>query len=735
MAREEIEVEVTKKQLELLKKCDTAGKIIAITDDVANIYANDIKIGYKDTADSELVTGNIKIGNNATSHGDNSIVIGNTSQTSDLSIVLGHNAETRYQNSIQIGTGINKKQGTVQIIDTTILNADGKIPTKSIDGTDGDGNNFLMDNGEWGDPKVDIDKKLEDVIPSNMLTVYIGNDTSQRRNGYWKNNNGVAIYTETNNNYRAVNAQDIGGLYKIIVKRLRQNTDVQIDGFQSIFIVDEDYKIIESYTNPTDGYFDKEIFVPYRAKYLLLNYYIVSNDLQFDGYKYNKTVDKDGITETLFENLLKETNGNRYITFNEYEGNKWWTSDGYKIESQENQHNYVKRAVITVNQGSFYKVIYGQYQFSISNKTAMYLCDDDGNVIKTYDIYPDNIFSIPFGVTKIYINFWTSSNPPQRIIEYSNNCLLNKNVAIIGDSISTNGNTGTYANTVEMTISNEDVGKTLSAYPTMYDVNANLSLGGHTFTSAEVGEEVEFVPTSNDVGKVIGLPNNYNNNALTTWWEFAKDYFGFNPIPVCWSGSSIARHENEVANPELKCSYSWHNSQIRKCGIREVGTMNRTAPDVIIVYRGCNDMTHSPYSRLTNGYFDNPTFDYPTDDTLEDGTHGFKEAYVLLISKLRKAYPNAKIILCTLAVFKRINYSHFPTNNGLYTLPQMNNAIREIADYMGCGLIEFDKCGITFENCYNEGYITDSNTTPTHPSEKGHFMMGVKAINDLKKYC
>ena len=91
-------------------------------------------------------------------------------------------------------------------------------------------------------------------------------------------------------------------------------------------------------------------------------------------------------------------------------------------------------------------------------------------------------------------------------------------------------------------------------------------------------------------------------------------------------------------------------------------------------------------------------------------------------------------MLCTLNVFKRVNYSHFPTNNGLNTLPEYNNAIREAANFFGCGLIEFDKDGITFENCYSEGYITDSSTTPTNPSDKGHYLMGKKAIADIKTF-
>lgn len=70
----------------------------------------------------------------------------------------------------------------------------------------------------------------------------------------------------------------------------------------------------------------------------------------------------------------------------------------------------------------------------------------------------------------------------------------------------------------------------------------------------------------------------------------------------------------------------------------------------------------------------------------------------------------------------------------IFDLPQMNNAIREVANAMGVGMIEFDKDGITFENCTSEGYITDSATTPTHPNEKGHTQMAKKAVADMQSY-
>lgn len=306
--------------------------------------------------------------------------------------------------------------------------------------------------------------------------------------------------------------------------------------------------------------------------------------------------------------------------------------------------------------------------------------------------------------------------------------LTNKTVAILGDSISTNGDysdTNLYGNVPEIVIHNDDIGVTLSAYVTYYDVGTVI--GGYTITSADIGTELSFTPTADDVGKMIGVPLNYNSSTLIPWWMRVKNVMDFNPVPVCWSGSSISSHEG---NKEIyKTSYAWHDAQIRKCGVRTPGSMDRTAPDLVIIYRGVNDFSHTPYTRLDPDYFDDDSWSYPVSDY--DQYYQFKSGLVLTIKKLRSVYPQAKIILCTLNVFKRVYYSEFPTNNGINTLPQYNNAIREVADYMGCGLIEFDKDGITFENCYSEGYITDSSTNSTHPNNKGHAVMANRALRDL----
>ncbi len=295
-------------------------------------------------------------------------------------------------------------------------------------------------------------------------------------------------------------------------------------------------------------------------------------------------------------------------------------------------------------------------------------------------------------------------------------------IAILGDSISTQIN----RNAVDIKITKEDIEKEIYAFPTYYDIG--IVIGGYEIKNSDVGRKIKVIPTIDDLNKSIGKPLNYNNDVKKVWWQYIEEYYNCEINPVCWSGSSYTSHEYHIL--ELKGSYAWHNSQITKLGFRIKGSNERIAPDIIILYRGCNDMTHFPYSRITNEYFKRCDWKYPESDKVEE-EYGILEAISITIKKIRKVYPNTKIVLATHVPFKRINCENFPSNNGFYNLSQLNKAIKELAEFFGCYTIDFDKCGITFENCYSEEYITDSLINPTHPNDKGHELMGRQAIYDL----
>ena len=313
----------------------------------------------------------------------------------------------------------------------------------------------------------------------------------------------------------------------------------------------------------------------------------------------------------------------------------------------------------------------------------------------------------------------------------------NLTISVLGASSSTKED----RNAVEIIIGAKDVGVELSAYPTYYDIGTTI--GGYTIAKNDIGKELTFTPVQSDIGKTIGNPKNYNESEVKVWWEHVEDYFNCTVNPVCWSGSSYTswRADDDTTTSAYlgyATSHSWHDSQIRRLGIRVEGSMKRVAPDIIILHRGINDMTKrddngKTFTTLTEGYFDNPNWQYPTTDKLADGSYGIKEALALTIKKIRDAYPTTKIVLSTITTMQRgtngVNYGdNIPTNNGVYSAAQLNAAIRETADFFGCPMIDFDQCGITYENGVDEGYLKSDRT---HPTSKGHALIGKQAINDL----
>ena len=428
------------------------------------------------------------------------------------------------------------------------------------------------------------------------------------------------------------------------------------------------------------------------------------------------------------------------------EGKYWNSQEDTAVLTEYETYNCYQPIEID-KEKVYYVNIYGEHS---SKQNPVLLVDDNYNILQRYGtrdslneltikIVDSNakyllLTSNHDGVECYYKKMTSMSG---RIEEYDMIIggqfdFRGKNVAIIGDSISTNGNyseENSLGNVPEIVIQLEDVGVELSAYATYYDIG--VTVGGHEIVLSDVGTEITFTPTIDDIGKMVGKPKNNNSATVVTWWEVAMEVLGFNPIPVCWSGASITSHEGN--DDEYKTSYAWHDAQIRKCGVRTPGTMTRTAPDVVIIYRGTNDFSHSPYTKLTEDYFSGDNWNYPDTDVLENG-YGYLEGISLTVKKVKEAYPEARIVLCTMNYFKRLstNYPGYPTRNGQNSLMEYNNAIRAAANWFGCGLIEFDKDGLSHFNAISGQYYQEgSGANSTHPNSKGHKVMGTKAMRDL----
>ena len=112
-------------------------------------------------------------------------------------------------------------------------------------------------------------------------------------------------------------------------------------------------------------------------------------------------------------------------------------------------------------------------------------------------------------------------------------------------------------------------------------------------------------------------------------------------------------------------------------------------------------------------------------------TYQFKQAYQYIVYKLLTLYPNSKIFLCT--PFKPGNATWgFPEYNSVKNLyfKDLLNAIRELADSLGVGLIDFYK-----ETKIN--YITMKDLIykdPIHPGRIGHYLYYKIAKNNLINY-
>lgn len=308
--------------------------------------------------------------------------------------------------------------------------------------------------------------------------------------------------------------------------------------------------------------------------------------------------------------------------------------------------------------------------------------------------------------------------------------LAGKKIAVIGDSIST----GPCGNTPYWTVLDVDVGKTIQSYVTYYDVfkgsgaATGKTIGGVTLTEDMIGTLQEFTPVADDVGKEIGQAVTYYADASIVWSSVLCELTGATQVAnSSWSGSSmVSAQETDITK---KGSYAWNDYTIGRCKDRDANG-NDITPDVIFIYRGTND-----FSKTSAVLDDVDLMDsgIPKTDVLEGDKYSYKTAYYLTIQKLRQAYPLAIIVCCTLNNFKRLNRAVFPVHNGVYTIPEMNNAIREIANMMGCHVVEFDKDGITYENInHGDGYVKDGDDIPTHPNEAGHAVMAQRAYQDTK---
>lgn len=204
------------------------------------------------------------------------------------------------------------------------------------------------------------------------------------------------------------------------------------------------------------------------------------------------------------------------------------------------------------------------------------------------------------------------------------------------------------------------------------------------------------------------------NNVYQTWWgRLISD-----GMKILKNQSVSQSTVTNVSQEEYK--YRWIGYSER---IENLGDLEGNKPDIIFVPIGVNDMFGT-----TLGEFD---YSKKIEQIDELDTYQFKQAYQYIVYKLLTLYPNSKIFLCT--PFKPGNATWgFPEYNSVKNLyfKDLLNAIRELADSLGVGLIDFYK-----ETKIN--YITMKDLIykdPIHPGRIGHYLYYKIAKNNLINY-
>lgn len=175
------------------------------------------------------------------------------------------------------------------------------------------------------------------------------------------------------------------------------------------------------------------------------------------------------------------------------------------------------------------------------------------------------------------------------------------------------------------------------------------------------------------------------------------------------------------------CSTGFGDPTMAACGNRAVslnsGNIN---PDIIVIQVGINDYTRNV-----------PIGTYDGTGTFPTSTDTFREAYAIMLKKIRETYRRARIYCCELVVGKGGTYlmDDFPPRNSQGVLmEEYNKAIREIADLFGCKIVEFSKCGYDFFNVHLYAQENSGNYKQ-HANRFGHSLLANELIKTLDPSC
>lgn len=228
-------------------------------------------------------------------------------------------------------------------------------------------------------------------------------------------------------------------------------------------------------------------------------------------------------------------------------------------------------------------------------------------------------------------------------------------------------------------------------------------------TMAVMGDSISTFIRYNPEGyKVYYLGYNCDvPSASWMWWGITARELGYRISVInAWSGSLVST----AMRPEASM-----------CMERTEELDTNGEPDIILIMGGVNDFLEGVPLGEWNG------------TSMPESGATFREAYALMLDKILRNYPRARVYCCTLAACDR-NYVPCDLENleGQY-LYEFNDAIREIAGMFHCGVIDVSSCGITAYNL--ETYMGDfdpDNSCALHPNRTGQELIAQQVIRSLK---
>ena len=210
-----------------------------------------------------------------------------------------------------------------------------------------------------------------------------------------------------------------------------------------------------------------------------------------------------------------------------------------------------------------------------------------------------------------------------------------------------------------------------------------------------------------------------------TWWYQVAQNLGINTTDIAntsWSGGTVCGDSTSTTYGKPAVS----TKRISDIAIRGF------IPDIILVFISCNDW----YQCGLSGYSTTLGDWRITDPIPAEGTiNKFRNAYALMLAKIRQTYPTSRVFCCTiLDDWRRDGVSDddtdnaWPPNNAAgITTTEWNNNIKEIAEAFACDVIDMHDCGITYFNI-QQHYAVDAGL---HPNAAGHALMARKVTSEL----